>query len=142
MQIVELSNDEKSLFSQVGKALYGQPFQDKTREIIGAAPAPRVDEEQVYRVAQRDMPTHVWPAFRLMYSWGYAEKPKDKDPDEEGEVLLVDGTILDLLMEALKRVLEALLGDGGSSGSPPAGRSLKARPSRQSSLLLEHDSSR
>lgn len=140
MQIVELSNDEKSLFTQVGKALYGQPFQDKTREIIGAAPAPRVDEEMVYLVAERDMPTHVWPAFRLMYSWGYAEKPKDKDPEVEGEVLLVDGSILDLLMEALKRVLEALL--GGDAGSPPAGPSRKARPARQGSLLIEHDSRR
>lgn len=140
MQVVELSNEEKNLFSQVGKALYGQPFQDKTREIIGAAPAPRVDEEMVYRVAQRDMPTHVWPAFRLMYSWGYAEKPKDKDPEVEGEILLVDGSILDLLMEALKRVLETLL--GGDAGSPPAGPSRKARPARQGSLLIEHDSRR
>lgn len=140
MQVVELSSDEKSLFSQVGKALYGQPFQDKTREIIGAAPAPRVDEEMVYLVAERDMPTHVWPAFRLMHSWGYAEKQKNKDPEVEGEVLLVDGSILDLLMSALQRVLEALLGAGDSSGSPPSGQSLKARPShRRSSLLLEHE---
>jgi hypothetical protein len=139
MQVVELSNDEKSLFSQVGKALYGQPFQDKTREIIGAAPAPRVDEEFVYWVAENDMPTHVWPAFRLMHSWGYAEKPKNKDPEQEGEVLLVDGSILDLLMNALQRVLEALLGAGDSSGSPPSGQSLKARPSRRNSLLLEHE---
>lgn len=141
MQIVELSNDEKSLFSQIGKALYGQPFQDKTREIIGAAPAPRVDEELVYRVAERDMPTHVWPAFRQMYASGYAEKPREKDPDQEGEVLLVDGSILDLLMEALKRVLEALLG-AGDAGSPPAGPGRKARPARQGSLLIEHDSRR
>lgn len=140
-QVVELSSDEKTLFTQVGKALYGQPFQDKTREIIGAAPAPRVDEELVYRVAQRDMPTHVWPAFRLMYSWGYAEKPKDKDPEQEGEVLLVDGSILDLLMDALKRVLEALLG-GSDAGSPPAGPGRKARPARQGSLLIEQDSRR
>jgi hypothetical protein len=136
-QLVELSNDEKSLFSQVGKALYGQPFQDKTREIIGAAPAPRVDEELVYLVAERDMPTHVWPAFQLMRSWGYAENQKNKDPNQEGEVLLVDGSILDLLMEALKRVLEALIG-GGDAGSPPAGPGRKARAARQGSLLIEH----
>lgn len=140
-QMVELSKDEKHLFSQVGKALYGQPFQDKTREIIGAAPAPRVDEELVYRVAERDMPTHVWPAFQLMYAWGYAEKPKTKDPDEEGEVLLVDGSILDLLMEALKRVLEALFG-AGDTGSPPTGPRRKARPARQGLLLIEHDGKR
>ncbi|MNR39047.1 hypothetical protein D3C85_1572140 [compost metagenome] len=87
------------------------------------------------------MPTHVWPAFRLMHSWGYAEKPKDKDPEQEGEVLLVDGSILDLLMEALKRVLEALLGVG-DAGSPPVGLGRKARPARQGSLLIEHDSRR
>lgn len=140
-QIVELSNDEKDLFVQVGKALYGQPFQDKTREIIGAAPPPRVDEEMVYRVAERDMPTHVWPAFRLMHRWGYAEKPKGQNPDEEGEVFLVDGSILDLLMEALKRVLEALLGVG-DAGSPPAGPGRKNRPAKKGALLIEHDSRR
>lgn len=138
-QVVELSTEEKTLFSQVGKALYGQPFQDKTREIIGAAPAPRVDEEFVYWVAEKDMPTHVWPAFRQMYASGYAEKPREKNPEDEGEVFLVDGSILDLLMEALKRVLEALLGAGDSSGAPPSGQSLKARPRRRGSLLLEHD---
>lgn len=141
-QVVVLSDDEKMLFAQVGKVLYGQPFQEKTREIVGSAPAPRVDEEMVYRVAERDMPTHVWPAFQMMRSRGYAENSKDRDPDQEGEVMLVDGSLLDLVMEALKRVVEALLGVGGSSGSPPAGRSLKARRSRQSSLLLEHDSAR
>lgn len=141
MQIVELSNEEKMLFSQIGKALYGQPFQDKTREIVGAAPSPRVDEELVYRVFERDMPTHVWPAFRQMYSWGYAEKPKDKDPEVEGEVLLVDGSILDLLMEAFKRILDALLGVG-DAGSPPVGPGRKARPARSGALLIEHDGRR
>jgi hypothetical protein len=87
------------------------------------------------------MPTHVWPAFQLMYSWGYAEKPKEKDPEVEGEVSLVDGSVLDLLMEAFKRILEALLGVG-DTGSPPTGPSRKARPGRQGSLLIEHDSRR
>lgn len=138
MQVVELSKDEKNLFWQAGKALYGQPFQDKTREIIGAAPAPRVDEEMVYLVAERDMPTHVWATFRQMYASGYAEKTRDKDPEQDGEVLLVDGSILDLMMEALKRFLEALLGVG-DAGSPPVGPGRKARPTRQGSFLIEHD---
>lgn len=143
MQVVELSKDEKNLLWQAGKALYGQTFQDKTREIIGAAPAPRVDEEMVYLVAERDMPTHVWPTFRQMYASGYAEKPREKDPDQDGEVLLVDGSILDLLMEALKRVLETLLGVG-DAGSPPAGpgRNARSARARQGSLLIEHDGRR
>lgn len=139
-QVVVLNTEEKGLFAQVGRALYGPQITDKAREIIGVAPAPRTDEELAYRVAERDMPTHVWPAFELMRDWGYARNDRRDNP-EEGEVMRVDGSILDLLMSAIKQVLEALLG-GGSAGAPPTGPTRTARPSRRGSLLIEHDGSR
>ena len=139
-QEVMLSTEEKGLFERAGKSLFGPQFTDKVRDIVSAAPSPSADEELVYRVVQRDMPAHQWPAFQLMRDFGYAVREKASDPDE-GEVLRVDGSILDLIMEAIKRVLEALLGVG-DAGAPPAGPSRKARPTRQGSLLIEHDSRR
>lgn len=139
-QEVMLSTEEKGLFERAGKSLFGPQFTDKVRDIVSAAPSPSADEELIYRVVQRDMPEHQWPAFQLMRDFGYAVREKASDPDE-GEVLRVDGSILDLIMEAIKRVLEALLGVG-DAGAPPAGPSRKARPTRQGSLLIEHDSRR
>lgn len=141
-QVVMLNAEEKGLFENAGKALYGPTFTDEVRDIVSVAPRPNPDEELVYRIAQRDMPEHEWPAFQLMRDYGYAVREKATDT-EEGEVLLVDGSILDLVMELLKRVLVALLGVGGSAaGAPPAGPTRKARPAQPGPLLIEHNGRR
>lgn len=142
MQQVALNNDEKMLWIKAADVFPGEQLREKVHAIVRVAPRPRVDEELTYLVSQRDMPSNVWPALWILRSGGYAEGRKDLQQPDGGEVMEVDGSIFDLLMEGLKRLIEAVLGIGESAGTPPAGPGRKTRPARQGALLIEHDRGR
>lgn len=140
MQQVVLNNDEKMLWIKAGDVFPGEQLREKVHAIVRVAPRPRVDEELTYLVSERDMPSNVWPALWILRSGGYAEGRKDLQDDDGREVMEVDGSIFDLLMEGLKRLIEAVLGIAEGAVTRSSGVGKKSLLIRKGGGLLEHDS--
>lgn len=148
-QIIKMTGAQQALWFIGQNALPGDDFKNALKEVIWEAPIPRTDEAEVYRVSQSDVPVPLWPVFRMLEAKGYAEKPRYiEDEPDQGEVLQVDASILELLLEAIRQILAALLVRGPSAGMPAptkpvgsrsgAGTNGQVGPGRRR-FLIEHD---
>lgn len=89
------------------------------KEVIWTAPRPTRDEELIYIVECSDVPESIWRILLMAQSYGYAEKAVEKC-DQGSGVLQVDGSIIELLLEAVQKLLGLILENCTGSGEVQA----------------------
>jgi hypothetical protein len=98
-----LSKHQSDLWAQAGNEFTPTRLKEEVSEIIKWAPGLQPCGEY-YLIHRNNFPETSWQAMLELEDWGMAKKT-----DDEKDALQVDASLLDLIMETIKLVLEILL---------------------------------
>jgi len=96
-----LPHQQLALWNSVGTHLTEDAIKDEIDEIIKHAP-PLHKGPASYRISRETVPVNVWIGLRGIEDWGMA------NVEEEGQGLIVDATLLDLIMAALEILIRLI----------------------------------
>ncbi len=138
----EANRRELAALDQAATALPGDKILPEIREAMMQR-YPVVDDDELVIIRKSQVPLGAWVGLCQHIPRG---TPAQLVEDEEGPALVVERSILDMILDALGAVIQAILGmlSGERSGPPRAGNPRqssggKPSPGRRSPLLIEHD---
>lgn len=144
-KIFKMKEEEKMLWARV-QILPENERMAVLKDVIWTAPRPAIDEEAIYMVEPSEVPEAAWRIFKMAQAYGYAEKSRTRHGELETEHLQIDGSLMELLLDAIKQLLEVFLDKGprrstaAKSSDGGAGTSEHLQPGRRCPRLIEHDS--
>lgn len=135
IEMVPISHADKTLWIAAA-ALPRDRLSETFHRVICSAPRPDPDEKKRYLVDLDEVPEAVGQELSRATAWGYAQEQRGEGGRR---VLEVDASLYELLIAAIRMLLEKIIGMLGGAGSPPQGPTL-SKPKRGSrQLLIEHD---
>lgn len=123
-----LTNDQKVMWAEAGTTFPGEQLNQVVQRALTDLP---VDQPQTnfYEIRRFDAP-HAFDALLKLQNTGSARRHIEVDKDEFREVLRVEATLFDLIMQAISMLLDVFLRLLGGALKAPSTRSteLPAEP--------------
>lgn len=98
-----LSSENRAMWLKASDEFTAQRLKSEIHEAIKWAPCLRHSGED-YFIPHKNIPENVWEALCEIEEWGMAERQEGED----GELLKVDVSLLDLIMATIQLLLKIL----------------------------------
>lgn len=143
LPIRDASRRELAILEQAAQALPGDLILPEIRAAMMQR-YPIVDDEELVVLRKSELPLGAWIGLCKHVPRG---SPSQLLEDDEGPVLVVERSILDMILDALSALIQRILGMLASEKSGPpmdgkpnrgSGGDGKPQP-RRSQILIEHD---
>lgn len=121
-EIKALNHCHEALWLKASKILSYTTLQEEIFETIKWAP-PLTRGDIVYEISRTQLPHSAWSSIQEITTWGMADKTQSNP-----EVIYVDASILDLVMEAIRRLLSTIMNDSSGDLVSPTLESRQIAP--------------
>lgn len=118
-----LTADQKTMWAEAGTTFPGEQLDQVVQRALTDLP---VDQPHTdfYEIRRFDAP-HAFDALLKLQNTGAARRHIEVDKDEFREVLRVEATLLDLIMQAIAMLLDVFLRVLGGALKGPSARSIE-----------------
>ncbi|WP_137886794.1 hypothetical protein [Pseudomonas sp. 2FE] len=104
-QVIPLNPEDQTVLIRAALALPEQQLREEIERTITWGPGLQMGEF-VYAIPRKALPTSAWNALLELEDWGIARRSADPDL---GEILLADKALFELVIKAIRLLLEGIV---------------------------------